>query len=127
MPTSTREDCARVAAAALLQARDDDRCTLDVTGPALLSQADLARTAAEISGRPVEYVPISIDAAIAGLVAAGLPRPVAEIFASFDVAIARGLLAVVSDTVERLTGRAPRRVADFLAEHRAALVAQRPS
>lgn len=56
-----------------------------------------------------------------GMVEHGLPAPVAEILASFDSAAAAGELAAVTDTVQRITGRAPERVRDFLAARRAAL------
>ncbi|HEX2906425.1 MAG TPA: NAD(P)H-binding protein [Phototrophicaceae bacterium] len=72
-----REDCARAAAAAL--ASDfKGRRTLDITGTEALSQADLARIASEISGKPIPYVPLTLDALIQGMVSAGLPRPLAE-------------------------------------------------
>ena len=50
----------------------------------------------------------------------GLPRPVAEVLGSFDAGIAAGELAVVSDSVERFTGKKPESLADFLTRHRAA-------
>ena len=118
----SREDCARAAVAVLLKAEDSARQILDVTGPELVTQAEVARIASEVTGRPVEYVNVTVEEKTAGLVAAGLPPAVAKIYSSFDVAIAKGTLAVVAKTVENLTGRAPKRLADFLREHRAALL-----
>jgi hypothetical protein len=42
--------------------------------------------------------------------------------AHFDTDAGKGLLGVVSGDVERLTGRKPRSVADFLSAHKAAIV-----
>jgi NAD(P)H dehydrogenase (quinone) len=118
----TREDCARAAAAALA-AHSQERKTLDITGPAIVTQADLALIASAITGRPVTYVPVAPDAIIDGMVAAGLPKPVAKAYASFDIGIAQGTLAVASNAVAELTGQAPQSVHDFLATHRDALLA----
>lgn len=117
----TREDCARAAAAALA-APFEGRRILDVTGPEALSQADLAKIASDLSGKQITYVPIELEALIQGMTGAGLPRPVAEIYASFDTGIKQGTLNVVSNTVEELTGKKPTSVADFLTAHRDVLL-----
>jgi NAD(P)H dehydrogenase (quinone) len=112
----TREDCARASAAALASSFDSRR-TVNITGPDALSQADAAALASSISGRPVAYVPLPIDAVIEGMVGAGLPRPMAEAYATFDAAIAQDFFSAVSNGVEELTGRKPIRIADYLAEN----------
>jgi NAD(P)H dehydrogenase (quinone) len=117
----TREDCARAAAAALMGA-EPGRRTLDVTGPAALTGEDLAALTSELVSRPVTHVSVPLAALIEGMVQHGMPRAMAEIYATFDVAVAQGALAGVTDTVRRLTGREPQSVRDFLAANRAALV-----
>lgn len=109
----TREDCARSAAAALA-APFNGRRILDITGPEALTQADLAALATKIVGKPIIYVPLELEQLIQGMVGAGLPRPVAEIYASIDTAIAQGQFDVVSNAVEELTGCKPASVAEFL-------------
>ncbi len=65
---------------------------------------------------------MSTDEAYAeGLVASGVPAPLAGVFAGFGTAIRTGLLETQTDVVERLSGRAPTSVADFLAAHADAL------
>jgi NAD(P)H dehydrogenase (quinone) len=118
----TREDCARAAAAALA-AHNSGRVTLDITGPAIVTQADLAQIASAITGRTVTYVSVTPDDIIAGMVAAGLPPLVAKAYASFDIGIAQGTLAVASSAVTDLTGKAPQTVHDYLAAQREALLA----
>lgn len=117
----TREDCARAAAAALA-ASNSGRTTLDITGPAIVTHAELAQIVSAITDRPVTYVPVEPEVLKAGMVAAGLPDFVAGMLVSFDVAIAQGVLAVVSTTVADLTGKAPQSVHDFLAAHRQQLL-----
>jgi NAD(P)H dehydrogenase (quinone) len=111
----TRDDCARAAAAALLQ--ETATATFDITGPDLVGQADIAALLSAITGSSVAYVPITIAAMEAAMVQQGLPAPVATVLASIDAAIAAGTLSVVSPAVKQLTGVAPTSVADFLATH----------
>jgi NAD(P)H dehydrogenase (quinone) len=118
----TREDCARAAAAALASS-EAGRVTLDITGPAVVTQSEIATITGEITGRTIAHVAIDAASLKAGMVAAGLPEPVAEIYASFDTGIARGTLAVASTAVRDLTGRAPTSVTEFLRANRAALLA----
>ena len=119
----TREDCARAAAAALM-ASFEGRRALDITGPQALSQQEIAAALTRVTGRPVEYVPVDLETLIQGMVDAGMPRPVAESYASFDAGIAQGIFGQVSDAFETLTGRQPTRFEDFLAAHRDALLAE---
>ncbi len=110
----TREDCARVAAA-VLSATTAGRSTIDVTGPAAVSQAEIAAIASELSGKPVTYIPVPAEGLAAGLAQAGLPGFVVDLIVSFDVAIAQGYLEGVSTTVADLTGKPPQSLRDFLA------------
>lgn len=116
----TREDCARAAAAALTSSFEGRR-TLDITGPEALSQTELAALASQISGKEIPYVPLELEALIQNMVNAGLPRPVAEIYASFDTAIAQGKFSAVTNAVEELTGRKPISISEFLEANRQAL------
>lgn len=115
----SREDVARVAAAVLLDPPAGNQ-TLDLTGPESLSGPDIAKLLSEVSGRSIEHQSIPLPALIEGMVQHGLPRPVAEVFASFDAGFAAGELSAVSDTVQRLTGKAPQTLGDFLRETKAA-------
>lgn len=116
----TRDDCARAAVAALTMAFDDRR-TLDITGPNPISQEQLAEFASRLSGKDVRYVPVDLDTMIQNMMVAGLPRPVAEGYASFDAAIAQGEFNVVSSAVQDLTGRMPQSVQEFLTHNQGAL------
>jgi NAD(P)H dehydrogenase (quinone) len=51
-----------------------------------------------------------------------LPAEIARLYASFDAGIAAGKLAVLSDAVQSLTGKAPTQLEDFLTAHRDALL-----
>jgi NAD(P)H dehydrogenase (quinone) len=99
----SREDCAAAAAAVLAGGDEHASQAYDITGPELLSGADLAR----IYGA----APVAVDDAA---FAAALPPEIAPLLVSFGVAIREGFLDQRSDDVETLTGRAPRSVAEVL-------------
>ena len=119
-----RDDCARAAVAALTDRQRHGRSTIDITGPEPVTSAQLAAWASELGGRPVVHVDVSPAALVEALQQHGLPRAMAEIVTSFDVATARGELASTSDGVRQLLGRTPQPLRAFLQAQRAALVPQ---
>jgi NAD(P)H dehydrogenase (quinone) len=111
----SREDCA-AAAAAVLAGDDHDGKIYDITGAESLTAAEVTGLFAELGGRPVQVVHVDDETYAAGLVErAGMPQPVAEVYASFGTGARRGYSAPVSDTVLQLTGRPPTAVRDVLA------------
>jgi NAD(P)H dehydrogenase (quinone) len=115
----TREDCARADAAALVEG--EGRRILDVSGPAAVTQDEIAALFARISGKPVTHHALSPDALRQGLLAAGLPPFMAGVLVDFDVSASEGQHAIVTDVVETLTGKPPTSVAAFLEANKAAL------
>lgn len=116
----TRADCARAAAAALLNATG--REVLDITGPESISQADFAALLSVIAGKDIAYVPMPTEDLVQAMIENGLPEFMARVFVSFDQAIAEGHLDVVSDDLKGLTGEPGQSVREFLTANRAALV-----
>ncbi|MFK4811139.1 SDR family oxidoreductase [Devosia sp. ZW T5_3] len=116
----TRADAARTAAGALLTA--EGQAIFDVTGPAAVTQAELAAEFAKASGKPVARVGLTGEQLRGGLIAAGLPEGMADVMVAFDVDAAEGYHAVVTDTVEQFSGRKPETLSAFLETNRGALV-----
>ena len=109
-----RADCA-AAAAAVLAGDGHEGKAYDVTGPEALSGADLAALASELSGKPVAAAPVDDEAYVGILVEyAGLPEFIAQFLASFGRAAREGQLGLVSNDVEKLTGKPPQRFRDLL-------------
>ncbi len=109
-----RDDLA-ASAAAVLSSDGHEGKAYDLSGPELQSAADLAAVAAEVSGSPVQAVPVDDESFIAGLVEhAGFPREIAEFLASFGRAIREGKFAVQTSTVKDLTGKNPVSVRELL-------------
>jgi NAD(P)H dehydrogenase (quinone) len=117
----TREDCARAAACALADRSAGNRI-LDVTGPEALSSDQVVAIVSEVVGKPLAHVSVPAEAFGQALIAHGLPPVVAAMYESFDVAIASGELAQTSDTVQRLSGRPPISLRDYLTSVRGLLV-----
>lgn len=116
----SREDCARTAAAALA-AGGAGNARLDVTGPESLSVPQIASIVREISGKPLEVAQQSDDERRRALSTGGVPEPIVALLVSIDASIRAGKLDVVSDTVQKLTGKPPKALRTFLAENKAAL------
>lgn len=115
----TRDDCARTAAGALMAGNGRSRI-LEVGGPEVVTYAQLAQLLSELSGKAVKHQEISLEAYTDGLRQAGLPSPIATVYASFQTAAAQGKHRDVTDVVKSLSGRAPTSLRDFLIQNRAA-------
>lgn len=108
------DDIADVVVAALTQ--DGHKGELyEVTGPRLLSFADMADILSTASGRPVRHVPISFEDFHANVAAAG-DDFVADVFTAIARETLDGRNAQVSDGVERALGRKPRDFAEYAAK-----------
>jgi NAD(P)H dehydrogenase (quinone) len=113
-----RDDAADVAAA-VLRADDAglDGRTLDVTGPEALTLAQAAAVLGEVCGRPVRYVPQTVEEAWATRRPSGHPDWEVAGWVTSYTAIAAGELAAVSDVVPALAGHPARSLATVLREH----------
>jgi uncharacterized protein YbjT (DUF2867 family) len=84
----------------------------DLTGPEALSYDVVASKLSAALGRAVNYVDVPDDAVLSALLGAGLDRWFAEalvgLYQDYRRSGTDGYASVITDTVERLTGRAPR-------------------
>lgn len=108
----TREDCARTAAAALLNSTS--KAIYDVTGPASVTHEQIASVLSRLSGQSIQHVNVTPDEVEKGLVAAGISQFAARSVRELDEETSRGYQAIVTPTVTNLTGRVPTSVEDFL-------------
>jgi len=108
----TREDCARTAAAALLNATG--KAIFDVTGPAPVTHEEIASILSRLSGKSIQHVNVTPNEVEKGLVAAGIPEFAAGSVRELDEEASRGYQAIVTPTVTNLTGKVPMPVEDFL-------------
>lgn len=107
------DDIADVAVAALTE--DGHIGELyEVTGPRLMSFADMADTLAQAVGRPIQHIPITFEDFHANVAAAGGDF-VADVFTAIARETLDGRNAMVCDGVERALGRPARDFADYAA------------
>lgn len=115
----TRADAARAAAGALLSA--EGKTVEDVTGPAPITNNERASLFTKLTSKPVSVIALTPADLHKGMVAAGLPEGFAGALVAFQRDAVSGFHGVVTDVVERYSGRKPTTYADFLAANKAAL------
>jgi NAD(P)H dehydrogenase (quinone) len=110
---ATRADFAE-AAAAVLTGDGHAGASYELGGEPF-TMAELAEVVSAASGRTVTYTDLPLEQYQSVLVGAGLPEPVAAVFADGDRGVADGELFVEGSDLEKLIGRAPTTPADAVA------------
>lgn len=90
-----------------------------LTGPQALSYDEAAAMISDAAGRPVRHVQITGADLIARLTAFGLPPDYAALLADLEEAIKNGAEDRVTPTVQEVTGRPPKSLAEFARENAA--------
>lgn len=116
----TRDDYA-AAIAAGLASDTSESTTYTLTGPKAHTTAEVAAFITEVTAKPIQVIQLSDEALTEGMKSAGLPESLAKVLVSFDVAARVGDLAMVTDAVEKLSGRQPVPLKQFLEANKAAL------
>jgi uncharacterized protein YbjT (DUF2867 family) len=112
-----RDDIADVAVEVLAGEGSHGGRTYDLTGSERMSMRDVADKLSRLTGKRVEYVNETIDEAFASRSSYGAPDYEVEGWVTSYLAIAKGELDLVTDTVERLAGHEPLTLADYMAVH----------
>jgi uncharacterized protein YbjT (DUF2867 family) len=118
IPMIDPADVAATAAAVLISDGHEGQ-TYELTGPEVITFADVAAQLSEVTGRPVRFLPVPDAAALEGLVQAGAPDWMAENVVAVFGMLRRDPAAQVTGAVHALTGRQPRHLAEFLRDHAA--------
>lgn len=109
-------DIAAVAAAALVEDGHEGRA-YDVTGPRSATHVELAAAFGDAAGHEVRFESVTADAFLTTLHQVGMPAWQADGLAEDYAHYQRGEAAGVSEDVERVTGRPPRTLQEFAADH----------
>lgn len=118
-------DIGDVCADVLLNSEWESK-TLVLTGPRAVTYADIAALVAQETGRDVATVEISPADVRENLLTRGMARWEAEHFEEMYQLFRDGESAFVTNDVERVLGRPPRTVEDYLREHRDVLLPGEP-
>lgn len=113
-------DIAEAAATVLLNPSAHAGRSYTLTGGEALSNAQMLGAIAEAAGHPVRYVDVPEAAARDALQGMGMPGSVVDWLMSLHHVVKQGWAAGISPDVQALTGHAPRRFIDFVAENAAA-------
>jgi uncharacterized protein YbjT (DUF2867 family) len=117
-------DTRDIAAVADVVLSDDGHAgaMYDITGPEALSYHDVAAKLSSVLSREIAYVDAPDDTVRSALLGVGVDAWFADalvgLFQEYRRSGTDGDASVVTDTVERLTGRPPRSLDDLLAELR---------
>ncbi|YCK36816.1 NAD(P)H-binding protein [Actinomadura sp. ATCC 39365] len=109
-------DIAAVAAALLTRPVGESGSYL-LTGPESPTHEEIAATMTGVLGRPVSYVDLPVPEMAARLAGQGIPEPFATELATTQATLSRTGWAEITTTVEEVTGRPPRTLAAFVADH----------
>jgi uncharacterized protein YbjT (DUF2867 family) len=120
MPWVDTRDIAAVAGT-VLTAKGHENLVYEITGPDALTYAQVAECLSSQLGRQISYVNVPDGAAHQSMVTMGMSPWFAEgMLTLYHMFKVNGATAQTLETVERLTGRAPRTVAAYLKENETA-------
>jgi uncharacterized protein YbjT (DUF2867 family) len=112
-------DVAAVAATALTTPGHENQ-GYELTGPEAFTIGQAAATIGEVSGRKVNYVDVPEAAAHKAMLDMGMPAWMVDGMMELHGINKAGYAAQVTDTVQKVTGRAPMSFAQFAKQHAAA-------
>lgn len=109
-------DIAAVAVRALTAIGHEHKA-YSLTGPEALSYDDVARELSNALGRTIRHVRLSPLELKQGMLADGVPEEIADALVDLDRFYRENGASRVTGDVRHVTGRAPRRFADYAREH----------
>ena len=109
------DDIAEVAVAALTEPGHAGE-VYEVTGPRLMTFADIASELSKATDREIGYAQIPHEAFIAGVEASGAPKEVVWMLDYLLSTVLDGRNAHVNDGIQRALGRPPKDFADYARE-----------
>ena len=128
VPIVSRDDCVAIAVGALTQ-DGHANTAYDVTGPELWTLPDAMALVSEMAGKPIVIEPVDDEGMYAYFDSLGVPRKASDVvpdgpipwasegMVTFGQSIREGFMDVVSNDVERVTGRKPRTLRSVLEQH----------
>ena len=124
-----REDCVAAAVGVLTQ-EGHGNTAYDITGPELLSIPEAVAMISEMAGKPIELIPVDDEGMYQYFDSLGVPRKASDILpdgpipwasegmVTFGQSIREGYFDLLSDAVERITGKAPRTLRSVLEQYK---------
>jgi len=101
-----RDDIGRAVAAALVAA-SDAKVTYTLTGASSYTHGEMGALVSKAAGKDIAVIDVPVEGLVQGMVGAGLPEPVARVFASIDTMVGSGGLSRITGDFKALTGVEP--------------------
>ncbi len=114
-----RDDLA-FAAATILAGEESGRRTYTLSGAEAFTTSEIAAAVSQALKKPLAVIDVPLEGLVQGMMGAGLPEPLARIFASFDTNTAAGRVAEITSDFRKITGREPLRFSTWLEANKAA-------
>lgn len=111
-PFVDADDIADVAVVALMHDHHNGQ-VYEVTGPRLMTLADVASDISAATGREISYVDVPHDAFVSGIAGSGAPKEVVWMLDYLFSTVLDGRNATLTDGVQRALGRPPKDFADY--------------
>ena len=106
------DDIADVVVAVLTEAGHDGEI-YEVTGPRLMTFADIASELSQATGREIAYVQVPHESFVAGVTEAGTPKDVVWLLDYLFSSVLDGRNACITDGIQRALDRPPRDFAEY--------------
>lgn len=114
-PFVDADDIADVAALALTEDGHAGRI-YEVTGPRLMTFADIARDLSDATGREISFAPVPHEAFVAGVAQSGAPKDVVWMLDYLFATVLDGRNASITHGIRQALGRAPKDFAAYARE-----------
>ncbi len=109
-------DVAKVAAVALTQP-GHSRQAYELTGSELFTIGEMVQVISGVLGKPIQYVDIPPIAAKLFMLKSGMDKTLVKSLMEMLASLRRNEGAIVTDTIQRLTGHPPRTFEEWCREH----------
>jgi uncharacterized protein YbjT (DUF2867 family) len=113
-------DIAATAVQALIQPGHEGK-SYNVTGPEALTYDEMARELSKSLGRSIRHISISPADLEKGMLAEGMPREVVRWLIDLERFYRENKASCISHDIERVTGREPRRFAEYVHDYASSL------
>jgi uncharacterized protein YbjT (DUF2867 family) len=110
-------DIAVVAAQALTAPERHQGQAYVLTGPEAVTYDDLAAAVSSVLDRPIAHVTLPPEDLKAGMLAEGLPEPLADRLLDLERYFREGKASIISGDIERITRRPATPLAHYLRDH----------
>ncbi len=87
-----------------------------MSGPEALTYDELAGELSKTLGRPISHINLSPSDLKSGMLAEGMPGAIADLLLDLERYIGEGRASRITDDIKQVSGREPRRFAEFVRE-----------